>query len=254
MPVELLLTIYLLVFLYGIVIGSFLNVCMIRIPEKESIVTKGSHCVKCNYRLRWYDLIPLFSYLILRGKCRNCGEKISPQYPVVEFINGIVYVFIFLIKGIKIESLLICLLFSCLLTLSVIDFKTFEIPVGFNIFIAVLGVIKIVIDFGNILDYLIGALCVSLFLLILYAVSKGRAIGGGDIKLMAAAGLFLGWKNIILAFMLGCVLGACIHVIRMKVFKEGRVLSMGPYLSMGIFISALFGNEIITGYLALFSL
>ena len=249
MPVELLVPLYVFIFLYGIVIGSFLNVCMIRIPKGESIVTVGSHCVKCGYRLRWYDIIPLFSYLFLKGKCRNCGEKISPQYPVVEFINGLVYVIVFVLKGINIYSLLVCLLFSALLTLSVIDFKTFTIPPGFNIFIAILGVIRVITDFENWLEYLIGALCVSLFLLILYAVSKGRAIGGGDVKLMAAAGLFLGWKEIVLSFMLGCILGACIHVIRMKVAKEGRVLAMGPYLSMGIFISALFGKEIITWYL-----
>ena len=162
--------------------------------------------------------------------------------------------FIFWLKGINLTSLLISLLFSCLLTLSVIDFKTFEIPVGFNIFIAVLGVIRVVTDFDNVFDYLIGAVCVSLFLLLLYAVSKGKAIGGGDIKLMAAAGLFLGWQCAFLSFMLGCVLGACIHVIRMKVSKEGSVLAMGPYLSLGIFISALFGKEIITGYLSLFYL
>ena len=254
MPVELLIPIYVFVFLYGIVIGSFLNVCMIRIPKGESIVSEGSHCVKCGYRLKWYDLIPLFSYLFLKGKCRNCGEKISPQYPVIEFINGAVYVFVFLLKGVTLESLLICLLFSCLLTLSVIDFKTFTIPVGFNIFIAVLGIIRVLTDFSNVVNYLIGAVCVSLFLLILYALSKGRAIGGGDIKLMTAAGLFLGWQNTILSFMLGCVLGACIHLIRMKVSKEGRVLAMGPYLSMGIFISALFGKEIITGYLSILGL
>ena len=252
MPAELKIPIYVIVFLFGIVIGSFLNVCMIRIPKGESIVTEGSHCVKCNYRLRWYDLIPLFSYLFLKGKCRNCGEKISPQYPVVEFINGLVYVLIFVCKGINISSLLICFLFSALLTLSVIDFKTFVIPSGINIFIAVLGIIRVITDLENWLYYVIGAACVSIFLLILYAVSKGRAIGGGDVKLMAAAGLFLGWKETLLSFMLGCILGACIHVIRMKVAKEGRVLAMGPYLSMGIFISALFGKEIITWYISLF--
>ena len=100
---------------------------------------------------------------------------------MVEFINGLVYVIVFVLKGINIYSLLVCLLFSALLTLSVIDFKTFTIPPGFNIFIAILGVIRVITDFENWLEYLIGALCVSLFLLILYAVSKGRAIGGGDV-------------------------------------------------------------------------
>ncbi|MBR6308761.1 MAG: prepilin peptidase [Lachnospiraceae bacterium] len=254
MPAELIIPIYVFIFLYGIVIGSFLNVCMIRIPRGESIVTEGSHCMKCGYRLRWYDLIPLFSYLFLRGKCRKCGEKISPQYPVVEFINGAVYVLIFIIKGITIESLLICLLFSALLTLSVIDFKTYEIPVGFNIFIAALGLIRLFTDLSNFKEYLVGAVSVSLFLLILLLVSKGKAIGGGDVKLMAAAGLFLGWKCATLAFLIGCVLGAFIHVIRMKVSKEGSVLAMGPYLSAGIFISALHGQEIITWYLGLLGL
>lgn len=252
MPAEIIIPIYVLIFLYGIVIGSFLNVCMIRIPRKESIVTEASHCMKCGYRLRWYDLIPVFSYMILKGRCRKCGEKISPQYPVVELINGIVYLLIFFIKGITITSLLISLLFSCLLVLSVIDFKTYEIPVGLNIFIAALGVINLIFDYENWLDYLIGAASVSLFLLFLYIISKGRAIGGGDVKLMASAGLFLGWKCAILSFMIGCVLGALIHVIRMKVSKADRVLAMGPYLSAGIFIAALFGEEIITRYLSLF--
>ncbi|SCX08788.1 leader peptidase (prepilin peptidase) / N-methyltransferase [Lachnospiraceae bacterium YSD2013] len=253
MPAELLIPIYIFVFLFGIVIGSFLNVCMIRIPRGESIVTEGSHCMKCGYRLRWYDLIPLFSWLFLRGKCRKCGEKISPQYPVVEFINGAVYVFVFVLKGITIESLLLCLLFSALFTLSVIDFKTYEIPVGFNIFIAVLGLVRLFTDLSNWKDYLIGAVSISLFLLILLLVSKGRAIGGGDVKLMAAAGLFLGWKCAILAFMVGCILGACIHLIRMKVSKEGSVLAMGPYLSAGIFIAALWGVNIITWYLGFYA-
>ena len=253
MPAELLIPIYIFVFLFGIVIGSFLNVCMIRIPRGESIVTEGSHCMKCGYRLRWYDLIPLFSWLFLRGKCRKCGEKISPQYPVVEFINGAVYVLVFVLKGITIQSLLLCLLFSALLTLSVIDFKTYEIPVGFNIFIAALGLVRLFTDLSNWKDYLIGAVSVSIFLLILLLVSKGRAIGGGDVKLMAAAGLFLGWKCAILAFMVGCILGACIHLIRMKVSKEGSVLAMGPYLSAGIFIAALWGVNIITWYLGFFA-
>lgn len=244
----------LVIFLYGIVIGSFLNVCIYRIPKKENIVVVRSHCMECGYRLAWYDLIPLFSYLFLKGRCRKCGCKLSAQYPIIEASNGVLYVVVFLVKGATVESLLYCLLFSALLALSVIDARTYEIPVGFNIFIALLGVARVATDYRNWLNYLIGALCVSLFLLLLYLFSHGRAIGGGDIKLMAAAGLLLGWKLIILAFCVGCIVGAVVHVIRMKVSKAEHVLAMGPYLSIGVAFAALWGNLFLNWYLSLLGL
>lgn len=237
-------------FLYGIVLGSFLNVCIYRIPKKENIVKVRSHCMECNYQLKWYDLIPLFSYLFLRGKCRKCGTKLSPQYPIVEAANGLLYVLVFIVKGANVESLLYCLLFSALLALSVIDWRTYEIPVGFNYFIGVLGLIRLCTDLRNWHNYLIGALCVSLFLLLLYWITHGRAIGGGDIKLMAACGLLLGWKLIVLAFFVGCIVGAVIHVVRMKVSGAGKVLAMGPYLSIGIGLAALWGDLFINWYLS----
>ncbi len=241
----------LLVFLYGIVIGSFLNVCIYRIPKKENIVTVRSHCMECGYQLKWYDLIPVFSWLFLKGKCRKCGTKLSAQYPIIEALNGALYVVVFIVmKGAIVESLLYCLLFSALLALSVIDFRTYEIPVGFNIFIAILGVVRVATDYRNWLNYLIGALCVSLFLLLLYAITHGRAIGGGDIKLMAACGLVLGWKLIIVAFFTGCIVGAVVHVIRMKVSKADHVLAMGPYLSIGVAFAALWGNLFLDWYLS----
>lgn len=242
---------YIFVFLYGIVIGSFLNVCIYRIPMKQDIVKVRSHCMTCGYQLKWYDLVPLFSYLCLRGKCRKCGAKISPQYPLIEAANGLLYVLVFLIKGVNVDSLLYCLLFSALLALSIIDFRTYEIPVGFNYFIAILGLIKLVLNLRNWLNSLVGALCVSLFLLLLFIFSKGRAIGGGDIKLMAACGFMLGWQLIILAFCLGCIIGAITHVIRMKVSKADHVLAMGPYLSIGVAIATLWGTNFLEWYISL---
>lgn len=240
-------------FLFGIVIGSFLNVLILRVPSHENFISKRSHCMNCNTELHWYELIPLFSWLGLRGKCRTCKTKISIQYPIVEVANGFLYVVIFLVKGLNVESLLYCLLCSALLALSVIDFRTYEIPIGFNIFIGLLGIARVVLDYQNWLDYVIGFFSVSAFLLILYLLSKGRAIGGGDIKLMAAAGLILGWKLNVLSFCIGCILGAIIHVIRMKVSHEGKQLAMGPYLSLGILTSLLVGNYFINWYVSLFS-
>ena len=143
-PTSLKIFLYIIIFLYGIVIGSFIDVCICRIPKKESIVKVRSHCESCGYQLKWYDLIPVFSYLCLGGKCRKCKEKISVWHPLLEVSNGLLYIVIFTVCNISVESLLYCLAGSALLGLSVIDFKTCEIPVGFNIFIGVLGVIRAV--------------------------------------------------------------------------------------------------------------
>lgn len=243
---------YIIVFLYGIVIGSFLNVCILRIPQGQSIVTERSHCMSCAYQLKWYDMFPVFSYLFLRGKCRQCGAHISAQYPLIEACNGILWVVSFVALGFSIYTVLVCLLMSALLVLTVIDWRTYEIPFGINVFIFILGIARLIIDISNWSEYLIGFFAVSTLLLIIFLISGGRAIGGGDVKLMAAAGLFLGWKLCILSFILGCLYGSVIHIARMKLSGEGRVLAMGPYLSAGIVTAILIGQPIINWYISFF--
>lgn len=242
---------YIVIFIFGITIGSFLNVCIYRIPLHQSIVTVSSHCMTCGRKLKWYDMVPVFSWLLLGGKCRSCKSKISLQYPVIELLNGILYVVICLVNGMDLFSLIYCLMTSALLTLSLIDWRTYEIPPGINGFLFILGVAAAVLDRGNLLSHLAGMVCVSGFLGILYLISRGRAIGSGDIKLMFACGLILGWKQIILAFLLGCIIGSVIHLIRIRVQGEGHVLAMGPYLSAGIFLAALWGNAWISWYISL---
>ena len=212
---TILIPIYIIIFLYGIVVGSFLNVCIYRIPKKENIAIVRSHCMSCNYQLQWYDNIPLFSWIILGGKCRKCKSPISPQYPIVEASNGILWLLIFMVNGVftsdmafNVDSLLYCLLASALLVLSVIDFRTYEIPIGINIFILALGLIMTVFHYTDWLSHVIGFFAVSIPLYIIILATKGRGIGGGDMKLMAVAGLLLGWKLIVLAFALGCIIGA----------------------------------------------
>ena len=245
---------YIIIFLYGIVIGSFINVCIYRIPLKEDIVKERSHCMSCGHVLQWYELIPIVSYLVQKGKCRNCGTKLSVQYPLIEGTNGVLYVLIAVINGFNVDSLLYCLLISALITLSVIDWRTYEIPIGINIFILALGLISIAIHYNDWLNHVIGFLAVSVFIYIIILATKGRGMGGGDMKLMAAAGLLLGWKEIILAFILGCILGSIIHVIRMKVSKAEHTLAFGPYLSLGILITVLIGQPILNWYLGLLGL
>ncbi|NLG03276.1 MAG: prepilin peptidase [Clostridia bacterium] len=240
---------YILAFVYGITIGSFLNVCIYRIPQKENIAKVRSHCMNCGYQLKWYDLVPLFSYIALGGRCRTCKKKISMQYPLIEALNGIFYVLVLWQYGLSWNTVIFCLMSSALLALSVIDFRTFEIPIGFNVFLLTLGLIHLALDYTNCLQYVIGLVVVSGFLLIIYAVTKGRGIGGGDIKLMAVCGLLIGWKLIILAFILGCIVGAVIHCIRMRVVNAERMLAMGPYLSIGVFVAVLWGRQILEWYM-----
>ena len=240
--------------LYGVVIGSFVNELILRLPIHESVTLKRSHCMSCGHTLSWYELFPLFSYIFLGGKCRHCKAHISIQYPIVEAANGILYVILFLVKGITVETFLYCLCASALLALSVIDWRTQEIPLGFNIFILILGLIRLITDLGNWSQYVIGLFAVSGFLLLLWIVSKGRAIGDGDIKLMAATGLLLGWQLNIIAFLIGCVLGSVIHLIRMAVKKAGRVLAFGPYLSMGVYIAMIWGEQLVSWYLSIWTI
>jgi len=236
--------------LSGLVIGSFLNVCIYRIPNKEDMVFSRSHCMNCGHTLSWYELVPVFSYLIQRGRCRHCEEKITIQYPMIELMNAIGYVWIFLHLGFYMRSILYCLLQSVLIVIGMIDERTMEIPIGCNYFIAGLGLVRVVSDLSHWYHYLIGVVCVSGVLLCIYIITRGKGIGGGDVKLMAASGLLLGGAQIVLGFLIGCVAASVIHLIRMKVSKASKVLAFGPYLCAGIWIAAVYGNEIISWYLA----
>ena len=254
-PTWLVIYTYVTVFYFGAVIGSFFNVLTIRIPRKENFVTTRSHCDSCGYQLEWYDLVPIFSYVFLRGKCRKCKASISAQHLCLEVLNGLLYIMILFFCGMSIEFVLYCLMASCLMALSVIDFKTYIIPVGFNNFIGALGIVRLLLDYTHWYDYLIGAVCVSGFIVLINIICNllfhRDGMGDGDYKLMAAAGLVLGWKLIILAFLLGCILGSILHSLRMKFSGQDHELAFGPYLSAGIMIALLWGNQMIDWYLTL---
>lgn len=241
--------IYTLTIVYGLVIGSFLNVLILRIPAGENFVVERSHCTSCGYQLAWYDMVPVFSYVFLGGKCRKCGEHISIQYPLIEALNAILYLLIFMVNGLSLTSSIYCFVTSALIVIAVIDFRTFEIPFGLTVFIGVMGIVCAVADFKHISLYIFGFCSVGLVLEILFLVSGGSIIGGGDATLMMAAGLVLGWKKVILAFFIACILGAVIHSIRMKVSKAEKMLALGPYLAAGIYIMMVWGDRIIEWYL-----
>lgn len=243
---------YGIVFLAGIIIGSFLNVCIIRIPQKEDIIFEPSHCRNCGSALKWYELIPLVSFLIQKGRCRNCRTGISLQYPLVELGNGLAYIWVFAVYGWRVESVLFSLCASVLIVTGVIDWRTYEIPPGCNVLIGILGICRLALDLSHWYNYVTGFFAVSGLFAAVYLLTKGRGIGGGDIKLMAAAGLLIGWQQILLALMIGSFAGSCIHLTLMKLKGKDRVLAFGPYLAFGIFTAMLYGEQMIAGYLSLF--
>ena len=248
------LPILILLALLGLCVGSFCNVLIYRLPKGEEFVKTPSHCMTCGHALRWYELIPVFSWLAQGGKCRKCGVKLSAQYPVVEALNGAMWLLTgILYRGDWLTVGLYCGLYSLLMVLSVIDWRTFTIPNGINLAILILGVVRLVTDLGNWPLYVIGMLSVSLVFLLLHVLTGGNGLGMGDVKLVAAAGLLLGWPRMILAILLGSFSGALIHSVRMR-RGAGKKLAFGPYLAAGLWFSTLFGNQLISAYLSLFGL
>lgn len=246
--------IYIMTLLLGLCVGSFLNVLIYRIPLEQEFVKTPSHCMSCGHPLKWYELIPVFSWVAQGGKCRSCGVRLSAQYPIVEALNGSMWLLTaVLFKGDWLTVALYCGLFSMLLVLSVIDWRTYIIPNGINLTIFVLGLVRLATDFANWPTYVIGMASVSLVFLLLHILTGGNGLGMGDVKLVAAAGLLLGWPKMILAVLVGSVSGAVIHSIRMK-GGVGRKLAFGPYLAAGIWFSALVGQPLIYAYLSLFGL
>ena len=187
---------------YGILIGSFLNVCIYRIPKEQSVVTEPSHCMSCGKRLKWYELLPLISYMLQYGRCRKCKASISIQYPIIEALNGLIYVLVFYAHGwdtiyILILNIIYCFAISALIVLSVIDFRTKIIPPAINVFLLLMGLLTLMIRYLEsgkrtdvIWEHVIGFFAISIFLLFIFHGTRGKAIGGGDVKLMASAGLF----------------------------------------------------------------
>lgn len=245
-----------IVFLYGICIGSFLNVVIIRLPRGESLIKRSSHCMTCGAKIRVIDLIPVFSWLFLRGKCHSCGEKISPRYPIVESLNGVLYVACFLVFGFHWNTLLMCIFTSLLICIGFIDWDTMDMYVPMLLMIAALAIPSYFLTDIGIAERLIGLVCISLPFLAIGEISgayikkktgeKVRGIELGDTILMACAGLYLGYKAIIPAALIGIFLAAIFGLIIKKVTGESK-FAFGPYLCMGLLLGAMFG-EIMTDW------
>jgi len=256
-----------ILFVYGTVIGSFLNVVIYRIPQKEDIVKSRSHCMSCKHTLAWYDLFPVLSWVMLKGKCRYCKESISGRYALVESLCGLAFAVAFLTLGLRIELAFALILLPILICLSFYDIDTGEIEYWCPISIAVLGLIMLGLSISGVVDsvwysHLIGGVIISVPFMVLCFFG---AMGGADVQLMAAAGLLLGW-SIIPAALIGIFLGAVVGmVIKVKnnpkaqaVYEDdkapqpkGTVIKFGPFLAIGIAVGFFWGDMLIELYLTI---
>jgi leader peptidase (prepilin peptidase)/N-methyltransferase len=252
---------YTVVFLFGICIGSFLNVVILRLPRQESLIKRASHCMTCGAKIRACDLIPVFSWIFLRGKCHNCGEKISPRYPIVESLNGIMYVLTFTVMDFNAESIIACVVMSLLIVVAFMDWDTLEIDLRILALILLMAILSAILtDTLTITDRIIGAFCISLPFFAIGEISriyirkkKGedyRGIELGDTLLMAVAGAFLGTRAVIVSALAGILIAAIGGLIYKKVTGESK-FAFGPYLSIGIAIGILWGNNIAQWYIEL---
>lgn len=239
--------------LYGLVIASFLNVCIYRIPQKISVAAGRSYCPHCGHTLCWRDLLPVVSFVLLKGRCRYCGAPISPRYPLVELAGGLLFLGAYLRFGLSVQALLFCVIFSLLIVITGIDVAVQEIPDGLNALLALCGVLLIAADDGHRLTAaLLGAVMVSVPLGLVAFFTGG--IGGGDVKMMAAVGLCLGPALTVLAFFIGCISAAAVALGLMAAQKASRrsLMPLGPFLALGTVIAAFWGEALIGWYLTLF--
>ncbi|HOB81532.1 MAG TPA: prepilin peptidase [Peptococcaceae bacterium] len=243
------------VFLLGLVVGSFLNVCIYRIPRKESIIFPGSHCPSCQQKLQARDLIPLFSYLFLRGKCRFCGEKISLRYPLIELSNALGWLGILALGGWEITSRNIAggFLFSVFLVITMIDLKHLLIP---NVLVACLLVSGLIYQFFwgelKIMELVMGIIIGFGVPALIAFFSKG-GMGGGDIKLCAAMGAWLGYPAILYAMFLGALVAAIVSIFLLlfKLKTRKDPIPFGPFLVLGFLAVFFFQEEILAWYFSL---
>lgn len=241
------------VFLLGACIGSFLNVCIYRLPREESVVSKPSHCPRCGKKLVILDLVPILSYIWLRGCCRQCGGKISIQYPLVELLTAVLFLAAYATWGVSWHTLSMWVFLSVLVSVSVADIHHRIIPDEILLVGTVLGLpLVFLTSFNSLISGIIGFFSAGLLLLLIAVVSKG-GMGGGDIKLSAVMGLFLGWQGVAVALFLSFLAGGLAGILLLVTRFKGRkdAVPFGPYLALGGLAAAFYADAIIKWYLGL---
>ncbi len=247
----------LFVFITGMCIGSFLNVCIYRIPEGKSIVYPSSRCPGCEHPVGWYDNIPLISYMLLKGRCRHCGRRISFRYWLVEASIGVLAVLIYLKFGWTIEALIYFAFVATLVMISLIDIDHMIIPDILSLPAIPLCVLASFIlpsmtFTRSVLGVLAGGGSLYLVAQTYYWVKKEDGMGGGDIKLLAMIGALTGWQGVLFTIFIGSAIGTIAGVLMMIVAKTPSIkfrIPFGPFLSLGAVLFVFCGPELIRWYL-----
>jgi leader peptidase (prepilin peptidase) / N-methyltransferase len=253
-------TILILIILIGLALGSFLNVCIYRVPLKKSILFPSSFCPKCGVKIRPYDNIPLLSFILLKGKCRNCKAKISLQYPLVEFITPVLLILAYWRFGLTWGFVARSILTLFLIATFFIDLRLRIIPDVLTLPGIILGfllsfVVKSPTFLNSLLGILVGGGSFYLAAVLGELIFKKESMGGGDIKLAMMLGAFLGWQKILLVLLLSAFLGSLIGGIALffsKDVKETRTIPFGPFLALGAVIAMFLGDALISAYLRTF--
>ncbi len=241
--------------LFGALIGSFLNVCIYRLPRQESIAWPGSHCPTCSSPIAWYDNIPILSYIVLAGRCRHCAVHIPFRYPLVEILNAAGYVGLLWFFGPSWAAGAYGVLYSALLVVAGTDLSHKIIPNAVTFPGIIVGLIcaVTVLPLG-VVDSVLGVLVGGGILWLLawaspYLFGK-EGMGGGDIKLMAMIGAFLGWKSALMTIMIGSLLGSFVGItlIAAQVIKREEYIPFGPFLVCGALATLFFGQSILAWY------
>ncbi|WP_281241147.1 prepilin peptidase [Pelagirhabdus alkalitolerans] len=242
--------------MFGLIIGSFLNVVILRLPKNKSIAYPPSHCQTCHKELTPIELIPLFSYLFLRGRCKGCGVRISPRYSLIELLNGLIYILILSVYGIQLETFFALGLASLLIVVTFIDLDHLLIPNKITSTILIWVVTESVVQLASnqisitiMLDRFYGLLLGGGLFLIIAIITKG-AMGGGDIKLMGALGYYFGLTHtlglIFFSFTIGGVLSIALVALKVKSRKD--VIPFGPFICLAAFVMLIYGEHIINWY------
>jgi leader peptidase (prepilin peptidase)/N-methyltransferase len=246
---------FVVIFIFGIIIGSFLNVCIYRIPREESIAYPPSHCTSCNNVIKWYDLIPIFSYIFLKGKCRHCREKVSIRYPLIELATGVLFVIICMKYGLSLGFVKFAIFISILIVIGMIDYDTTDVY-----FVTTLaGIITAIVFLGiymyngiPIKSFIYGGLLGGGVLALISIITKG-GMGLGDAEICLMCGLFLGLKLTIVMLFLSFIIGSLIGLLLIVTGKKSRkdYIPFGPYIAISAVICIIFGEIIFSQYMLL---
>ncbi|KEH86178.1 MULTISPECIES: prepilin peptidase [Clostridium] len=239
-------------FILGTIIGSFLSVCICRIPAGESIVYPPSHCSNCKSNIKPYDLIPIVSYVILRGKCRYCKEKISIKSPLMELFTGIMFLSLYLKYGLTLDLIKYLILFSFLIVIGCIDYNTTDVYFSTTSTGIGIGILFLVINWYlklPVRTYFLGAIIGGIFILLIAVLTGG--MGFGDVEICILSGIYIGTKLTVLMLFLSFILGGAVGAVLIISKKKSRkdYIPFGPYISIATMIAVLFGEKIINWYL-----